>query len=137
MADFLLGAYSELPIRFGPLISDALNTYVAGFLQDDFKVRPGLTLNLGLRFELAMPWVSKHDGITTIVPNASVHSTKYPTAPPGMLFPGDLPRGLYDTDKNNFAPRFGFAWDVAGDGRTAVRGARFSDVCDADIGQGS
>ena len=40
-----------------------------------------------------------------------------------MLFPGDLPRRLYETDKNNFAPRFGFAFDVFGDGRTAIRGA--------------
>jgi hypothetical protein len=40
-----------------------------------------------------------------------------------MLFPGDVPRGLYKVDRNNFAPRVGFAWDVRGDGRTAVRGA--------------
>jgi hypothetical protein len=123
MADFLLGAYPELPIRFGALIQDASNRFVAGFLQDDFKIRPGLTLNLGLRYEIATPWVDKHDHINTVVPDPNVRSKQFPNAPPGMLFPGDLPRGLYNTDKNNFAPRAGFAWDVAGDGRTAVRGA--------------
>jgi len=45
-----------------------------------------------------------------------------PDAPLGVLFPGDLPRGLVDGDFNNFAPRVGFAWDVRGDGRTSVRG---------------
>ena len=86
-------------------------------------MRANLTLNLGLRYELPTPWVDKFDRINTVVPDASVRSQKIPTAPPGMLFPGDLPRGLYNTDKNNFAPRFGFAWDVSGDGRTAVRAA--------------
>ena len=49
MADFLLGAYPELPIRFGALVQDASNRFMASFIQDDFKARPRLTLNLGLR----------------------------------------------------------------------------------------
>ncbi len=123
MADFLLGAYQQLPVTNGVRVNDGGNTFTALFLHDDFKVAPRLTLNLGLRWELPTPWVDKFDRINTVVPDASVRSRKFPNAPPGMLFPGDLSRGLYDTDKNNFAPRFGFAWDVFGDGRTAVRGA--------------
>ena len=60
-----------------------------------------------------------------------------PNAPLGMVFPGDpgIPRGLFDTDKNNFAPRIGFAWDPFGNGRTAVRGAYgiFYDTINSDV----
>jgi hypothetical protein len=51
-----------------------------------------------------------------------------------MLFVGDLPRGLYPTDRNNFGPRFGFAYDVTGNGRFAIRGAwgLFYDTVNAD-----
>lgn len=123
LADFLLGAYQELPVTNGVRVNDGSNTFTAAYIQDDLKVSSRLTLNLGLRYELPTPWVDKYDRINTVIPDASIRSGKFPDAPPGMLFPGDLPRGLYDTDKNNFAPRFGFAWDIFGDGRTAVRGA--------------
>jgi hypothetical protein len=123
MADFLLGTYQQVPITNGVRVNDGGNTFTAVFFHDDFKATRRLTFNLGLRWELPTPWVDKYDRINTVVPDANVRSRKFPNAPPGMLFPGDLPRGLYNTDKNNFAPRFGFAWDVFGDGRTAVRGA--------------
>ncbi len=123
MADFLIGAYQQIPVTNGVRVNDGGNTFTALFFHDDFKATPRLTLNMGLRWELPTPWVDRNDRINTVVPDASVRSRKFPSATPGMLFPGDVPRGLYNTDKNNFAPRFGFAWDVFGDGRTAVRGA--------------
>jgi hypothetical protein len=123
MADFLLGAYSLLPVTNGVRVNDGGNTFTAIYAQDDWKVSNRLTLNIGLRYEIPTPWVDRYDRINTVVPDAGVRSRTFPAAPPGMLFPGDLPRGLYNTDKNNLAPRVGFAWDVFGDGRTAVRGA--------------
>ena len=91
------------------------------FFQDDWKIRPNLTLNLGVRYELDKPLVDSEDRVNTFRPGQQ--STVFPTAPRGMVFPGDagITRSTYQTDKNNFGPRVGFAWDVLGNARLSLR----------------
>ncbi|MGH9852090.1 MAG: TonB-dependent receptor domain-containing protein, partial [Blastocatellia bacterium] len=122
MADFLLG----LPVTFNqdaPITKIDSGWYAGLFIQDDFKIHPRLTLNLGLRYDLQLPLKDPLDRKLTFVQGRQ--SKVVPGAFPGMLFPGDegIGRGIAAADKNNFAPRIGLAWDPAGDGKTAVRAA--------------
>ncbi len=79
------------------------------YLQDDWRVTPTLTLNLGLRYEMATTPKEIHgDGaaVRDIVRDSAV----------------TLGAPFINPSKKNFSPRFGFAWDVGGHGHTAVRG---------------
>jgi hypothetical protein len=97
----------------------ALNAYV----QDAYKVTSRLTLNYGLRYELPFPSTENENRVNLFVPGAQ--STVIPTAPPGLLYPGDrgVPKGLIPTQTTGFAPRIGLAWDPRGNAKTVLSAA--------------
>jgi Carboxypeptidase regulatory-like domain/TonB dependent receptor len=85
------------------VLPDTDNTYLAGFVQDDWRVHPQFTLNLGLRYEL-----------DTDVKNVSRVDELNPLILPFL-------HGQRTRDKNNFAPRVGFNFSTA-DGKTSIHG---------------
>jgi hypothetical protein len=133
MADFVIGRPSNL-FQQSVVQDDSRAREFHFFAQDDFKISRRLTLNMGLRNELNVPWVQSQDWTATIRPAVPcsisgtldcAHSQKFPTAPPGLVYPGDpgVPRSLIQTDKHNLSPRLGLAWDPFGTGRTSIRAA--------------
>ena len=122
LGDFLLG----LPVTMNQdaPVTALDNSWSYGlFAQDDFRLRPNFTINLGLRWDLQTPPTDPHDRELTFI--TGVQSKVVPSAPLGMLFPGDtgLERGIVTMKKHNFSPRIGFAWDPFGSGKTSIRGA--------------
>src|ERR1700674_4821939 len=108
-ADYLLGAaqnYNQCSQQF----LDSRTRYGGAFAEDTYKVKPNITLNLGVRWEVSMPWYDTQGKIETIVPG--LQSTQFPTAPLGWVVPGDpgIPSTLAHTRYNNFGPRLGLAY---------------------------
>jgi hypothetical protein len=121
-ADFLLGLPATMS-QDAPIRKLDNGAYFSAYVQDDYRLHPRVTLNLGVRYDVQMPLTDPLNRKLTFVPGA--RSQVAPNAPEGVLFPGDpgVGRGIVKTDMNNVAPRLGFAWDVLGDGRTSVRSA--------------
>jgi hypothetical protein len=108
-ADFLLGVPSNFTQSTGQRFY-LRNHYVAAFIEDSWRLRPNLTLNYGLRWDLIEPWSEKYNNIQTNVPGEQ--SLLFPNAPPGLVVPGDpgIPSTLSPAKYRNFAPRIGLAY---------------------------
>lgn len=100
------------------------------FLQDEWKIAPRVTVSAGLRYEFYLPPSVSGDQRTEYYDTNPVHgsvstyrSSRFPSAPRGIAFEGDpgVPKGFYKAEHDLLAPRLSLAWDVQGDGKTAVR----------------
>ncbi|HEX4946409.1 MAG TPA: hypothetical protein VFZ34_07100, partial [Blastocatellia bacterium] len=139
VADFMLGWIDSSRRQLdatGPY--DLVSNY-AGFVQDDWKVTPNLTLNLGVRYDLMKPPKEKFGALAQFIPSIG----KIVVAGTGQYSEADfnsriaaagltqyvvkaadvgLPETIVKPDRNNFAPRFGFAWRMFGSSKTVLRG---------------
>lgn len=82
------------------------------FVNDNYRITPKLTLSLGLRYEFNSPPVDTED-------RANIYDTA--TGKLVQVGANGIPRGGYEADKNNFAPRVGLAWALGKDSKTVVR----------------
>jgi Carboxypeptidase regulatory-like domain len=129
-ADFLIGAPSNYN-QADSMSYYPRHKYLAGFGQDSWAVKPGLTLNLGLRWELMQYWSEKYNQIPAMV--VGQQSKVFTQAPAGIVYPTDI--GIPNTlvpQRNRFSPRVGLAYSpskstgllgkiIGGPGETSVR----------------
>jgi len=107
MADFLIGWPNQ--VTWMSRLQVNLRMWnIAGYAQDDWKVTPKLTLNLGLRYEIVLPWIEKRNKMGDF-------DTWTDPAHPVLIHAGGSDRygrAMVATDKNNFMPRFGLAYKL-------------------------
>jgi hypothetical protein len=123
MASFLLGWPSGGSIDYANGVS-VQSIFYGAYFQDDFRISNKLTVNAGLRYDYESPRTERYDRTT----RGFAYRTPSPLKVPGMNLAGGLlyagvdgnPRGIYDPDRNNFAPRLGFAYSL--NSRTILRG---------------
>ena len=107
-ADFLIGVASNYN-QADSQSYYARHKYAAGFGQDSWRVKPGLTLNYGLRWDLMQYWSEKFNQIPAFV--LGQQSKVWPDAPTSLVYPTDpgVPNTLVP-QRNRFSPRIGLAW---------------------------
>lgn len=113
-----LGFPSVFIQGFGNPNSTIKNKPIAFFAQDSWKIRPNITLNYGVRYDVELTDTIAPIGFTDPLTGNVLSPATMLTAQNALNVQQGFPR-----DTNNIAPRLGFAWDVGGKGKTVVRGA--------------
>jgi hypothetical protein len=112
MAAFLAGTANTFTVTLGDVSSAIAQGALGFFVQDNWKVRPNLTFELGLRYDWLMSPTERFDRFVDYVPESnSLVQVNHGIAP------------VYHTNAQNLQPRVGFAWDPFKDGKTSIRGA--------------
>jgi hypothetical protein len=130
VADMLLGMPRQADRNLGTPFHNSM-TFASGYyLQDDWKITPKLTLNLGLRYDLDLPEVERVNKIASFDPTRGTIKVaggfeyyidnSSPTGLSSRPRP-EIGRRLWGTDTTNFGPRLGLAWRPFGGTRTVVR----------------
>jgi hypothetical protein len=121
-SDWVAGQASSAE-QDSPYVTHLSTWHSAVFVQDDYRITPRFTANLGVRWDIDTPPVDAHNRTESFIPGQQ--STVAPLAPRGIVFPGDagVGRGIISTKYTHVSPRVGFAWDPFGNGKTAIRGA--------------
>lgn len=115
-ASFLLGYVNSGGFRVSNIETGGRWGYIAGYAQDDYKLTPRLTLNLGLRWDLYLPLTDVNDFYSMM--NPSVPNPRAGGLRGAVIFAGDGPgrtgrhRLTNGISHNNFGPRIGAAWQV-------------------------
>lgn len=120
LASLLAGAPLNFAARETQIL-DRYSDYIAWFVQDDWNVSRNLTLNIGLRWETDTPITDKNNRMNGMDLTAINPVSGTPGVVKFMGVNGFRTRP-YDTDLNNFGPRFGFAWRPLGSEKTVIRG---------------
>jgi hypothetical protein len=111
-ADFVLGRIQNVQLASPVGWVGQRQWRVAGFLQDDFKLNPRLTLNLGLRYEYDQPWYEQNNKTANVLPGGTV---EYAGHVPAGAVTGSIvcpSRACYDANYKQFMPRVGFAYQA-------------------------
>ncbi|HWK10279.1 MAG TPA: carboxypeptidase regulatory-like domain-containing protein, partial [Vicinamibacterales bacterium] len=111
-ADFLLGLPQQASVQYGPGNVSVNGRSMSLFVQDDWRKSAGLTVSLGLRYELLWPFTESHGDMVNL-DVAPDFTAAIPVVSGGSgPFTGRFPVGLIQPDTNNFAPRLGLAWRI-------------------------
>ena len=114
LEDFFAGNPAIGAVTVGDGTRKLIWWHYAGFAQDDWRIKPKLMLNLGLRYEYEQPLSEVNKLLGNFDPNS-----QYGIVQEGQYGVGS---GLYKPNHKEFSPRVGFAWDITGKGTTVVRG---------------